>query len=242
MSGYIKLYRSARGTSIAQHPEYFAAWVHLLLMATHKERQQVVGTKVVTLKPGQLVFGRLKFSANTGISENKVRSALTVMKELGMITSKSHAKFSVITITKWSDYQGESPADNQQATSKPPASNHKQECIKNGKNEQEVDIVISYLNDATGKKFKGAKTDRSAISARLSEGYTMDQVKSVIDRKAREWGGDPKMDKYLRPSTLFRPSSFEGYVNESDLVPEDSGKGSAISRQIAEIQKFARGG
>jgi|SRR5690554_24905 len=140
MSGYIKLYRSARGTAIAQHPEYFAAWVHLLLMATHKERQQVVGKKVVTLKPGQLVFGRLKFSANTGISENKVRSALTVMKELGMITSKSHAKFSVITITKWQDYQGESPAGNQHSTSIQPASHHKQECIKNGENEQDKDI------------------------------------------------------------------------------------------------------
>jgi predicted transcriptional regulator len=137
MSGYIKLYRSARGTAIAQHPEYFAAWVHLLLMATHKAHDQVVGTKVVKLQPGQLVFGRQKFSANTGISENKVRSALGVMKELGMITSKSHAKFSVITITKWSEYQGETPADNQQSTSNPPASNHKQECIKKGKNEQE---------------------------------------------------------------------------------------------------------
>lgn len=242
MSGYIKLYRSARGTSIAQHPEYFAAWVHLLLMATHKERQQVVGTKVVTLKPGQLVFGRLKFSANTGISENKVRSALTVMKELGMITSKSHAKFSVITITKWSDYQGESPADNQHPTSKPPASNHKQECIKNGKNEQEVDIVISYLNDATGKSYRGAKTDRSAISARLAEGYTIDDVKRVIDRKAKEWGSDPKMEKYLRPSTLFRPANFEGYVNESSEEKKGGATGTQLGRHIAEIQKFARGG
>lgn len=138
MSGYIKLYRSSRGTAIAQHPEYFAAWVHLLMMATHKERQQVVGTKTFTLKPGQLVFGRQKFSANTGISENKVRSALGVMKELGMITSKSHSTFSLITITKWSEYQGESPANHQQTTSKPPANHHKQECIKNGKNEQEV--------------------------------------------------------------------------------------------------------
>lgn len=212
MSGYIKLYRSARGTSIAQHPEYFAAWVHLLLMATHKERQQVVGTKVVTLKPGQLVFGRLKFSANTGISENKVRSALTVMKELGMITSKSHAKFSVITITKWLDYQGESPADNQQITSKPPASNHKQECIKNGKNEQEVDIVISYLNDRAGKKFRNVQGNAKHINARLKEGHTVEDMKMVIDRKVAEWKGGP-MDEYLRPPTLFNSEKFEGYLN-----------------------------
>jgi len=131
MSGYIKLYRSVRGTAIAQHPEYFCAWVHLLLMASHKAHQQVVGKKVVHLAPGQLIFGRQKFSANTGISENKVRAAITVLKQLGMITSKPHAKFSVITITKWNHYQGESPANNHKRTSTAPAPHHKQECIKN---------------------------------------------------------------------------------------------------------------
>jgi predicted transcriptional regulator len=132
MAGFVKLHRAVRGTAIAQHPEYFAAWVHILCMATHKTRQQVVGTKIVDLEPGDLVFGRLKFSATTGISENKVRSALKVMEGLGMITSKSHSKFSVISITNWTKYQDQSPANNQQTTSKPPASNHEQECIKNG--------------------------------------------------------------------------------------------------------------
>jgi hypothetical protein len=132
MAGFVKLHRAVRGTAIAQHPEYFAAWVHILCMATHKTRQQVVGTKIVDLKPGDLVFGRHKFSATTGISENKVRSALKVMTGLGMITSKSHSKFSVISITNWVKYQDQSPANNQQTTSKPPASNHEQECIKNG--------------------------------------------------------------------------------------------------------------
>lgn len=140
MSGYIKLHRAVRGTAIAQHPEYFAAWVHLLCMASHKPHQQVVGTKVVDLAPGQLVFGREKFSANTGISVNKIRSALTVMKELGMITSKSQAKFSVITIVNWSKYQTESPANNQQTTSTPPALHHKQEGSKNG--EEDIPPVV----------------------------------------------------------------------------------------------------
>ena len=140
MSGYIKLHRAVRGTAIAQHPEYFAAWVHLLCMASHKAHQQVVGTKVVDLDPGQLVFGREKFSANTGISVNKIRSALMVMKELGMITSKSHAKFSVITIVNWQKYQSESPANNQKSTSIAPASHHKQEGSK--KEQEEIPPIV----------------------------------------------------------------------------------------------------
>ena len=133
MSGYIKLHRAVRGTAIAQHPEYFAAWVHLLCMASHKPHQQNVGTKVVDLQPGQLVFGRQRFSATTGISENKVRASLSVLKDLRMITSKSHAKFSVITITNWSKYQESTPANNQHPTSTQPALNHEQEGSKNVK-------------------------------------------------------------------------------------------------------------
>ena len=215
MSGYIKLHRAVRGTAIAQHPEYFAAWVHLLLMASHKAHQQVVGTMVVSLEPGQLVFGRHKFSASTGISENKIRSALDVMKKLKMITSKTTSKYSIITITNWSRWQGESPADNQQATSKPPANHHKQEGIKNGKNEQEVDTVISYLNNRAGKKFKSVKGHAKHINARLTEGHTVEDMKQVIDNRVLEWSDDPKMAAYLRPSTLFNEDKFDGYLNNT---------------------------
>ncbi len=137
MAGYVKLHRSVRGTAIADKPEYFAAWVHLLCMATYREHTQVVGRKTVTLEPGQLVFGRTKFSLETGISENKVRAALDVMRNLGMITSKSHGKFSVISIVNWSQYQEESPENHQQTASKSPANSHKQEGARRNKKEQE---------------------------------------------------------------------------------------------------------
>ena len=141
MTGFVKLYRSVTKTAIANNPEYFAAWIHLLCMATHTEHEQVVGRIVVNLTPGQLVFGRKKFSVETGVSENKVRAALDVMKQLKMITIKSHAKFSVISILNWDKYHGRSPANNQQtasiqpAPSQHPATNKKgEEGIKNGKN------------------------------------------------------------------------------------------------------------
>lgn len=136
--GYIKLYRAVRGTAIADNPVYFAAWVHLLLMATHTDHDQVVGRQIVHLKPGQLVFGRDKFSASTGISVNQLRAALTIMKTLGMVTIKPNAKYSLISITNWSEYQHQPPADSQQFTSSSPADSHKQEGsknVKNGKNE-----------------------------------------------------------------------------------------------------------
>jgi uncharacterized phage protein (TIGR02220 family) len=73
--------------------------------------------------------------------------------------------------------------------------------------------IISYLNEKAGRNFKTtiAKT-KSAIKARMKEGFTVDDFKTVIDKKCAEWIGDPKMEKYLRPETLFG-TKFEGYLN-----------------------------
>lgn len=73
--------------------------------------------------------------------------------------------------------------------------------------------IISYLNEKAGTRYKPttAKT-KSAIKARLSEGFTIDDFKTVIDKKCAEWIGDEKMEKYLRPETLFG-TKFEGYLN-----------------------------
>lgn len=87
--------------------------------------------------------------------------------------------------------------------------------------------IIDYLNAKTSKKFspKTAET-KKAISARLKEGYTIDDFKKVIDNKVSDWaGGD--MDQYLRPQTLFRPANFESYLNESQK-PRPSNKKNAF--------------
>lgn len=73
--------------------------------------------------------------------------------------------------------------------------------------------IIGYLNEKTGKNFKsGSSASKRHINARLSEGFTLEDFKKVIDIKCKEWSGG-KMEKYLRPETLFG-SKFESYLNE----------------------------
>ncbi|PIC63450.1 replication protein [Sporosarcina sp. P13] len=99
------------------------------------------------------------------------------------------------------------------------------EC-KNKKNKERVEInldaihaVIDYLNQQTNKQFKAnAAATKKAINARLTEGYTVDDFKRVIDLKVSQWQNDPKFRTYLRPSTLFNPTNFENYLNEVPVV------------------------
>lgn len=76
----------------------------------------------------------------------------------------------------------------------------------------EISEIIGYLNERTGKRYQAntAATVRH-ISARLRDGYSVDDCKAVIDTKCRDWLGT-EYEKYLRPDTLFG-SKFDGYLN-----------------------------
>ena len=68
-----------------------------------------------------------------------------------------------------------------------------------------------------------AKATRENIHARLKDGYTEDDFKTVIDKKFAEWKGT-EWEKYLRPQTLFRPSNFEGYLNQKVVKEKPKNK------------------
>lgn len=72
--------------------------------------------------------------------------------------------------------------------------------------------IIDYLNQKAKKNYKYAETSKKHINARWNEGYKLADFKKVIDIKCPEWLDDPKMNSYLRPSTLFG-TKFESYLN-----------------------------
>jgi phage replication O-like protein O len=74
--------------------------------------------------------------------------------------------------------------------------------------------AIRYLNIRTGKHYKPTSQNYQYVHARLSEGYTLEDCRKVIDIKCRQWLKDPKMKQFLRPLTLFQPSKFDNYLNE----------------------------
>lgn len=77
-----------------------------------------------------------------------------------------------------------------------------------------INNIIHYLNIILGSKYKpGVQKTRSLITARLNEGFTEEDFKTVIDWKCKEWKGT-EMEKYLRPETLFG-TKFEGYLNSA---------------------------
>jgi hypothetical protein len=90
--------------------------------------------------------------------------------------------------------------------------------------------IIEYLNMKTGSKFKPTtKPYIQAIRSRLKEGYTVNDFKTVIDKKCHEWKGT-KLEKYLTPKTLFAPSHFDTYLNGNEMAAMTD-----TERKVAEL-------
>jgi uncharacterized phage protein (TIGR02220 family) len=74
--------------------------------------------------------------------------------------------------------------------------------------------IIDFLNEKINARYKySSKATQEKIKARLNEGFTVEDFKTVISKKVDDWFNDEKMCRYLRPETLFG-TKFESYLNE----------------------------
>lgn len=217
-NGWVKIHRKFEKWEWYTDIPVKVLFLHLILQANH-ENQKWQGKEI---KRGQCVVGSVKLAEETGLSRQQVRTALDKLKSTGEITTESTNKFTIVTIDNYSLYQtcddAEQPTNNQQITNKQPTNNQQittNKNVKNIKNEKKyiyADEVIDYLNAKTGSKYHHTEASRKPINARLEEGFTVEDCKTVIDKKFNDWKGT-KYAEYLRPKTLFAAGNFEGYLN-----------------------------
>lgn len=73
--------------------------------------------------------------------------------------------------------------------------------------------VLDYLNEKTGKNFKAkTKAHQKFITARLNEGYKLEDFKYVVDVMCAKWTGTD-YEQYLQPQTLFG-NKMDNYLNQ----------------------------
>ena len=119
--GFITLNRSVQRHWIWAEPEALKFWIGLLLGANWKPKNTMFNGSLISVKRGQLVFGRGAFSKKLGISENKIRRYLDLLESDEMITSKKTTKYSIISITNYDSYQINHQQTTSKTTAKPPA-------------------------------------------------------------------------------------------------------------------------
>ncbi|HCL6570000.1 TPA: DNA replication protein, partial [Citrobacter freundii] len=103
--GFALLHRKIMDVPFYKDSEAAHLWTHLLLRANHE--QTVVSTDVgnVTCERGEFITGRNALASETGLSADRVKALLRKFQNLGMITTKSNNRFTVLRVVKYDEYQ-----------------------------------------------------------------------------------------------------------------------------------------
>lgn len=219
-----------------------SVFLHALLKANYEPSRY----KGHELAIGDVVFGRKKWAEELGLSERQVRTAITHLKETGEIsTIKVTNKFTILRIENWEFYQSkedeatnnmtnERPTSDQQPTNNRPRTK-KEKKEKNEKKDKNyiysraTHDIIQHLNERTGSHYKPTTNKtKELIQARMNEGFTVEDFKTVIDKKCVEWM-NTEWQEYLRPVTLFG-TKFESYLNAPVIQKQEESLWERIAR------------
>ena len=148
MSGWIKYHRKSLDNPLFKKPDIWHYWEYCLLKANHDPSKIIWNQKELVVERGSFITGRKVAAQATGLTERKIRTAITTLVNLGMISinkQKSTSKFSYLTICNYNIYNDNNTGGDQQATSKRPASDQQATTNKNVKNDKnEKKVIYNY--------------------------------------------------------------------------------------------------
>ena len=236
-NGYIKVHRSFLRWEWHDAQSMVTVFLHCLLLANWEPKRW----HGRTVARGSFITSAVKLSKVTGLSRQTVSKCLRRLQETGELTVETQNKFTVITVNNYDQYQDEKPVPVKSAVNSPVKSavhifnskvnsnvNSKVNTTEEYKEIEEVKeekkyiyLIVDYLNEVAGTKYRPTSDKTKAlITARLNEGFTLNDFKTVIKKKVDEWSGT-EMQKYIRPETLFG-TKFEAYLNQKPVrsMPE----------------------
>lgn len=157
LGGWVKVHRVLSDHHISSDPATLSVWIHLLLLANHREAKRLINGRVIAVQPGQLITSRKSLAAKTGVNESKVERILTTLKNEQQIEQHGSSKFRVISIVKWAEYQSDEQQNEQQLNSRRTTDEQQMNTLeevssdtKNDKNGKKTALPAS--GDATKKK------------------------------------------------------------------------------------------
>lgn len=164
---WIKLYRKIIKSPIWDNEKALKVWIWCLIKATHEDREQLIGNKIINLKKGQFVFGRKKASEELQMTESTVYRNINLLQDLQMLKIKPNNKFSIVTVEKWEDYQISNISNEQQ---KPVHLNIKttssEQQMNTNKNVKNIYLYfINKYNELESKRFN----DKMSFLNKLKE-------------------------------------------------------------------------
>jgi predicted transcriptional regulator len=186
-----KLWRKIKDWEWYKNSETLHLFLHLLINANYQDCR-FMGHEI---KRGSLASGRKMLSEETGISEQTIRTSLDRLKSTNEITIKPTRRFSIITLCKYEDYQGDvieinqaiNQTTNHEVTTNQPRSNQEVttiEELKKGRKKERKNILHSFENSP----FYDFEKFKTALDCEWSDYEISDYYQRAIDYSETKGG------------------------------------------------------
>jgi len=152
MQGWITIHRQIIDSPIYSDSHAVHLWLHLLILANHKDNTFVMNGVVKSLKRGQFITGRDKLVSATGINRSKIERLLKTFVELEMIEVKTSNRNRLVTLINYDSYQSDSA---ERATSEQPVSNQR----ATGEQLVSTNNNVNNENNVNNKTIRSEKPD-----------------------------------------------------------------------------------
>lgn len=204
--GWIKLHRKIRDCDAIWDDKPFSrgqAWIDLLLMANHEDKEVFFDGAIYEVKRGQRLTSIRKLSEQWGWSRTKTTKFLNELEKVEMLHVKSDTKKTVLTIVNYDFYQLEEetekpPKSHREATEKPQKDTNKndKELIKN-----EKENIRAYFSK--NKILESAFKDFSQMRTRIKKPLT-DRAIQMLITSLEKISTDPFVQADILDQSTFK--------------------------------------
>jgi len=239
MAGWLKLHRTIEDWEWYTDANVMRLFLHLLVKANYKPSR----FKGQEVPAGSVVAGRTALSAQLGMSEQQVRTALDKLLSTNEITINSTNKFSIISILCWGKYQDDNQQDNQQVTNKQPTDNQQVTTSKEGKKvkkEEGNNITVIFQPDNFNDWYSqyprkiGKKAAEKAFAKAIKDGVTIDQLNQGVEAYNQEISDAGTSTKFIKhPSTWLNQGCYDD--DHGQIIHDKPGRDDKKPRSIFEI-------
>ena len=158
MPGWIKIHRQIQNCLIWDDKPFnmASAWIDLLLLANHEDKETIFDKKPILVKRGQRITSVRELSARWGWGKDKTLRFLRLLESEKMIVKDSDSRRTLLTIVNYGIYQD---CENENETVIRTLTGQSQATNKNDKNDKNNNICSNSddLNETEKPKKKKPK-------------------------------------------------------------------------------------
>ena len=191
---YIKLFRSMLDWDWWDDLNVRSLWITILLMANWKDKKW----RGIVIKKGSFFTSYEHLADTSGLSVQKVRTALNKLKSTGEITIKSTSRGTLVTIENWEKFQSWELDSTSELTSH--STNEQQTSNKRATNEQQQP-----------KKDNKDKKDKKDIKRERFTPPTLEEVQEYIEEKGYHISAESFIDFYASKGWMVGKNKMQDW-------------------------------